>query len=32
MPTSCKRINAIQESMDPVAIFVEFTARGFGDF
>ena len=32
MPTSCKRINAIQESMDPVAIFVEFTTRGFGDF
>ncbi len=32
MPTSCKRINAIQESMDLVAIFVEFTTRGYGDF
>ena len=32
MPTSCKRINAIQESMAPVAISVEFTARGYSDF
>ena len=27
-----RELNAIQESMEPVAIFVEFTTRGFGDF